>query len=127
MKILLVFFIFLFTTNSAFAQTIQTGDAKAEAKVETNVSGGDVYTKIEVEANGEKKVLETTEPGIHKLEVSSNSETITENKKTTPSATITPIKEKEAIQKKEQINLIMENFKNWVINLIDSLNFFSWY
>ncbi len=120
-KKFLVLFAFLFLANPAFAQTIQTGDAKAEAIVETNVSGGDVYTKIEVEANGEKEILETTEPGVHKVEVNSN-------KEVTPSATITPKKEEEDVKKEKQgINLIVENFKNWIINLLDSLNFFNQY
>jgi len=55
-----------------FSQSITTGDASAKSTVVNEVSGNsNVYTKIEVEANGEKKILETTEPGEHTLEVSS--------------------------------------------------------
>jgi len=56
----------------AFSQSITTGDASAKSTVVNEVSGNsNVYTKIEVEANGEKKILETTEPGEHTLEISS--------------------------------------------------------
>lgn len=58
--------------SQVFAQSITTGNASAESSVRNEVNGGDVYTKIEVEANGEKKILETSEPGEHELEVSSN-------------------------------------------------------
>lgn len=73
-KFLPLFLILFFTSPKVFAQDIVTGDASAKSTVTNEVSGNaNVYTKIEVEANGEKKVLETTEPGEHRLEVSSNS------------------------------------------------------
>ena len=58
--------------SQQFAETITTGNASAQSSVRNEVNGGDVYTKIEVEANGEKKVLETNEPGTHSLEVKSD-------------------------------------------------------
>src|SRR3989338_2339256 len=61
-----------------FAETITTGNASAQSSVRNEVNGGDVYTKIEVEANGEKKVLETNEPGTHSLEVKSDANSNTE-------------------------------------------------
>lgn len=36
------------------------------------VEGGNVYTKIEVEANGEKKILESSKSGKHEVEVKSS-------------------------------------------------------
>jgi len=61
-----------------FAETITTGNANAQSSVRNEVNGGDVYTKIEVEANGEKKVLETNEQGTHSLEVKSGANSNTE-------------------------------------------------
>ena len=58
--------------SQQFAETITTGNASAQSSVRNEVNGGDVYTKIELEANGEKKVLETNEPGTHSLEVKSD-------------------------------------------------------
>lgn len=73
-KFLPLFLIFFFTSPKVFAQDIVTGDASAKSTVINEVSGdANVYTKIEVTANGEKKVLETTEAGEHTLEVSSDS------------------------------------------------------
>src|SRR3989344_6331668 len=64
--------------SQQFAETITTGNASAQSSVRNEVNGGDVYTKIELEANGEKKVLETNEPGTHSLEVKSDANSNTE-------------------------------------------------
>lgn len=57
-----------------YGESITTGNASAKSTVTNEVQGGsNVYTKIEVEANGEKKVLETTEPGTHEVKVENNS------------------------------------------------------
>jgi len=53
------------------AATITTGDSYSKSTVTNEVNGGSVYTKIEVEVNGEKKVLESNEPGEHSLELKS--------------------------------------------------------
>jgi hypothetical protein len=120
-----LFIIALVFPSIVYAQTIQTGDEKAETKVENNVSGGTVYTKIEVEANGEKKILETTEQGVHKLEVNSNNQTSVANKEVSSSATITPKKELRNIKKnKESISEIFKNFRSWISNLFKNFKFF---
>lgn len=50
---------------------ITTGDSYSKSTVINQVEGGEVYTRIEVEANGEKKVLESSESGKHEVEVKS--------------------------------------------------------
>lgn len=116
--------IILFFPFSVFAQEVQTGNARAETKVETNVSGGSTYTKIEIEANGEKKVLETTEQGVHKLEVNSSKEVITNIEKASVSATITPKKTIENVgRSKKSTGSIIENFSKWIMDLFKSFNF----
>lgn len=81
--LLLIFLSLVFLiAQKSFAQDITTGNASAKSEIRTEVQGdshspgsgqANVYTKIEVEANGEKKVLESNEPGTHKLEVESPS------------------------------------------------------
>lgn len=52
------------------AQDVQTGNATAQSSVINTVEGnGSVSTHIEVEANGEKKVLDTNAPGTYKISV----------------------------------------------------------
>lgn len=51
------------------ATTITTGDSYAKSTVVNEVEGGNLYTKIEVEANGEKKVLESSQSGTHTVEI----------------------------------------------------------
>jgi len=71
--------ILLISSVTKYAESITTGDATAKSEIRTEVQGeADVYTKTEVEANGEKKTLETNEPGTHSLEVKSDSNSNTE-------------------------------------------------
>jgi len=71
--------ILLISSVKSNAESITTGDATAKSEIRTEVQGeADVYTKTEVEANGEKKTLETNEPGTHSLEVKSDSNSNTE-------------------------------------------------
>jgi len=72
MKAVLFLSLFLFVVPIASAETITTGNASSKTTVTNEVNGGDVYTKIEVEANGEKKILESKEEGTHSLSVESN-------------------------------------------------------
>ncbi|GEM_PF-4625127 len=68
--------------------TIITGDSYSKSTVTNEVNGGNVYTRIEVEANGEKKVLESSEAGKYEVEVkSSGSKTSGVSIKSTISAT----------------------------------------
>lgn len=72
-KVLLFSALIFLITPKVLAENITTGNASAKSEVRTEVSGDSkVYTKIEVEANGEKKTLETNEPGTHTLEVKSD-------------------------------------------------------
>lgn len=53
--------------------TIITGDSYSKSTVNNQVEGeGSVYTRIEVEANGEKKILESSKSGKHEVEVKSS-------------------------------------------------------
>lgn len=62
-----------------YAQNIQAGSSNAQTSVETNVQGdGNVSTHIEVEANGEKKVLDSNSPGTYKLDVESTGNNLSE-------------------------------------------------
>ena len=55
----------------SFAQ-IQTGNSEANVNVETNIQGnGNAKTHIEVDVNGEKKVLNASGNGTYKVEVKS--------------------------------------------------------
>lgn len=50
--------------------TITTGKAYTKSEVITNIQGeGNVYTRIESEVNGQRQVLEASEPGSYKLEM----------------------------------------------------------
>jgi|SRR3990167_2017946 len=83
---LTVLMIFLIaSTIKSYAESITTGDATAKSSVTNTVQGGNVETHIEVEANGEKKVLDTTEPGTHKLEVGNSASAEVDIKGSTPS------------------------------------------
>lgn len=54
------------------AATITTGNAYSKSTVVNKVEGQEVYTRIEVEANGEKKILESNQSGKHEVEVKSS-------------------------------------------------------
>lgn len=50
--------------------TITTGKTYTNSEVVTNIGGeGNVYTRIESEVNGQRQVLEASEPGSYKLEM----------------------------------------------------------
>jgi predicted RNA-binding protein with RPS1 domain len=52
---------------------LQTGNASAQSSVQTDIQGsGNVSTHIEVEANGQKKVLDANSPGTYNLSIQSN-------------------------------------------------------
>lgn len=71
MMVLLLIFFLIFVPN--VSAEIVEGKSSASSSVETNISGnGQVYTRIEVQVNDRKEVLEATKPGNYKLEVSSD-------------------------------------------------------
>lgn len=61
-----------FILSIIMATTIITGDSYSKSTVTNQVEGGNVYTRIEVEANGEKKILESSKSGTHQVEVRSS-------------------------------------------------------
>jgi hypothetical protein len=127
-KFVLFFFLIVILESSSicYGQTIQTGNASANSTVINNVSGGSVYTKIEVTANGEKKTLETTEQGTHSLEINSNKNIIkassSAENKTFLKRTDAKNKETVKIQKIKQVSLL-DNLKNLIKNLLKNFSF----
>lgn len=114
---------FLFMAKTCNGQVIQTGNANSKSTVINDITGsGDVYTKIEVTANGEKKTLETKEQGEHKLEViSGNNNTIA----STSAKVIQKPKNYQQtlmIQKKNTTSFV-DNFKNLIQNFLKNLGF----
>ncbi|MBI3984729.1 MAG: hypothetical protein HY344_02190 [Candidatus Levybacteria bacterium] len=121
--------LFLLVTPGVFSQYIQTGDASSYSKVETNIQGnGSVQTHIEVEANGEKKVLDADSPGTYELKVESNSDNSsnvkpTPTKSATHSATPTPDvdDQKENLSKKSFIQSFIETLSNLIKRIFNNL------
>ena len=115
----------LIFTPQVFAENITTGNASAKSTVETNVDGGSVTTHIEVEANGEKKVLDSDKPGTYKVEVknngsSSTAQTSTDNNSTvSANPTASPTAKIEEVKKKQES--IGSFVKNIIKNIFDSL------
>ena len=112
-----------------YGQTIQTGNASAKSTVETNIGGsGAVYTKQEVEVNGQTKTLETTGSGTHTLEINSN-ENQANGKvqngeiKATPSAAVTPKMKNKINNKIQRLNSgsWLTDFKNLINNFLKNM------
>lgn len=78
-KMFLLIFLFLIFAPFANAQNITTGNASAQSTVETKIEGtGNFKTRIEIQANDKKEVLEASNPGTYKLEVKSDESTSTQ-------------------------------------------------
>ena len=108
------------------AEDIQTGNASAKSTVETNVQGsGSVTTHIEVEANGEKKVLDTNEPGSYSLSVESNNNSkasVNSSSNTSSSSTPsgTPDIDSDSNDKKSSfISTLVKNIRNFFERILD--------
>ena len=101
-----------------FAESITTGNATAKSSVETKIEGSSsVTTHIEVEANGEKKVLDANEPGSYSVSVESNS-----NSDVSPSSTPsgTPyIENNNRGEKSSFISTLVENIRNFFKRILD--------
>lgn len=64
---LILFFLF---SSPAYTQDITIGNSSSYSSVETNIQGeGNVKTHIEVNVNGEKKVLDASKPGSYEFNV----------------------------------------------------------
>lgn len=96
--------------------TITTGDSYSKSTVINEVEGkGSVYTRIEVEANGEKEVLESSQSGKYEVEVkssgSSGTSGATVKSRVSTTAESTPasqVSDRASIS--EKIRNVMENF-----------------
>lgn len=116
--------------SQSFAQEIIAGDATSYSKVETNIQGnGSVKTHIEVEANGEKKVLDVDKPGTYELKVGVDTN-IQENspsptKSSSKSALLGEEKEKNVIdsktEKKSLILIVFEGLANFLQRIFNNL------
>ena len=103
------------------AQNIQTGNSNDSSTVETNIEGsGNVQTHIEVNANGDKKVLDTTGPGKYKVEVNSNNNYKTSVPEvSTPSASTSSVSAKNTAQEENHPSTIANVIKNFRIYIQD--------
>ena len=106
----------VFNLPPYYTQNIQTGNANAQSSVQTNIEGnGSVSTHIEVNANGEKKVLDSNSPGTYKLNVQSNGNNSNINNETiispvtSPSSSSTPAITKRTEIRKFSFLLNIEN------------------
>ncbi len=121
---ILLFFVF---APQVFAENITTGNASAQSTVDTTVDGGSVTTHIEVEANGQKKVLDSTKPGNYKVEVKSNGSTstaqnsISSSPSANASASPTAKVERKIGEITKKNDLIGAFVKNIIKNIFDSL------
>ncbi len=75
-KVLLFSALLLIIHQDASAETIVQGSSSVHTTVNSNVSTtsnteSSSHTRIEIEVNGEKKVLDTSEPGTHTLSIGS--------------------------------------------------------
>lgn len=68
--------LFIISSKKILAEVIQ-GNSSAQSSVTTNVSGnGQVHTRIEIEQNGVKKVVESDKPGKIEVKVENNSSSV---------------------------------------------------
>jgi hypothetical protein len=118
-KIVFVFAIIFFSLilpKKTFAQQIITGNVSAKSEVHTQVEGNsNVQTNIEVEVNGEKKILSATGSGDYKVEINSSSSNFI-----TPKISMAPVV-KVNIPKIKQHKPPVLKFKNIFQNLFESL------
>lgn len=82
---------------------IIAGTSTSEVIVETQIQGEcSSYTKIETEVNGQKKVLETTEPGRYEVKLES-SPTLTAAPSASPSPSTAPGTSSELLPGKSEL------------------------
>lgn len=127
---LALLFFFPFASQS-FAQDITTGNAFSYSKVETNIEGnGNVQTYIEVEANGEKRVLDADKPGNYELNI--NSDTEIDTKSSTPtkisssSGNLVDDRDDDkennnGIDKRSLIQIVIDSLSNFIKRIFNNL------
>lgn len=105
-----------------FAESVTTGNASAKSTVETKIEGtGSVTTRIEVEANGEKKVLDANKPGNYSVSVESKSNSNEASSSSTPSATpdTDNNKDSENSEKSSFLSAFLKNIRNFFERILD--------
>ena len=101
-----------------YAQNAQTGNATTQSIVETNIQGdGSVSTHIEVEANGEKKVLNANSAGNYKLDIESNNNSATVSASSSTSSTFS--KKPNANEKPKIKTTLFINLKAYLENILE--------
>jgi len=127
---------FIIVQPNLYAQVIQTGNANAQSSVQTDIQGdGSVTTHIEVNANGDKKVLDANSPGTYSLQIQSNSNNSNANHQTiTPtvslsqepnstSASSTIIEKKPGIHKLSFLSNLENNIQNFFHKIFSTFKF----
>ncbi len=115
---LLPLLLFSLSFSRTYAESFTTGDANTSVYVETNTSGGKAETHISIEANGEKKVIDSLRDG--KVEIKIDSSTTSSQIRNTiqpPSITSTQTVKKPTVthknkrEKKTGIEQLMLNIE----------------
>jgi hypothetical protein len=90
---------------------IVTGNASSQVTVDTQVQGrGSTYTYIETEANGEKKVFETDQPGKYEVKIEA-SPTVSFEASPEPSPEPSPPKEEIKIKTQSKWQMLINRIK----------------
>ena len=120
---LIILFLILVSllVKPVFAESVSIGNATAKSRIETKIEGsGSVTTHIEVEANGEKKVLDANEPGAYSVGVESKSDFNDVSPSSTPSGKAN-IENNNGGQKTSFISAFAKNIRNFFKNLFSFL------
>ncbi|MEK7551250.1 MAG: hypothetical protein AAB532_01485 [Patescibacteria group bacterium] len=124
---LILFFLF---SRPTYAQDITIGNSSSYSNIETNIQGeGNVKTHIEVDVNGEKKVLDANKPGIYEFNVNLDTKTNDDLKATTkyssPSSRIDDNNKKIQLTEKEEkyslAQIVLKNIINFIKRIFNNL------
>lgn len=115
--------------SNFIAQVIQTGNSNAQSSVQTSIEGnGSISTHIEVNANGERKVLDSNSPGTYSLQVGTSNNSNTNNNETiSPTISLSPTQAASPtptiIERKPEIHnqSFLSNFKNIMQNFLKKI------
>lgn len=107
-KIIFLLFLFLISQKQVEAQ-IKEGKVESNVSVDTNIKGeGNVKTRIEVNVNGNKKIVESDKPGKIEVKVRNGSIDVKESSPSPKSEVLSPSSKQE--KKDEQfISSIIKN------------------
>jgi|SRR3989344_1758893 len=119
--VILFFVLVSLLVKPVFAESVSTGNATAKSRVETKIeSSGSVTTRIEVGANGEKKVLDANEPGSYSVGVESKSDLNEVSPSSAPSGKPN-IGNNNGSQKTFFISAFAKNIRNFFKNFLSFL------